>query len=304
MARTKQTGPEIKLYQIDTMVYLGTKNILTKLSMFAEFLKEGGVAVADQMKLNRARALERFDKNYKISDIKELTIDGQANETWLRRNGLLYSVDGRYELSPIANAIIREKITLADYCFLLLSKQWIKVKELGGKDDYKANLLSVILADFIDCHSVPVGDFVSRIGQLALDKYKDEYDGLTLSNQEAARFLIEPLLISRLIEENNGEYILNPKMQELAFDYANNSYQIKRIDQVACADEEYWNSFQYGFYDLINKDNELLYIKHYPHLFAMKELYKDNGALPLQQIVFGAPGTGKSFGIDEEYFPK
>lgn len=300
MARTKQTGPEIKLYQIDTMVYLGTKNILTKLSMFAEFLKEGGVAVADQMKLNRARALERFDKNYKISDIKELTIDGQANETWLRRNGLLYSVDGRYELSPIANAIIREKITLADYCFLLLSKQWIKVKELGGKDDYKANLLSVILADFIDCHSVPVGDFVSRIGQLALDKYKDEYDGLTLSNQEAARFLIEPLLISRLIEENNGEYILNPKMQELAFDYANNSYQIKRIDQVACADEEYWNSFQYGFYDLINKDNELLYIKHYPHLFAMKELYKDNGALPLQQIVFGAPGTGKSFGIDED----
>ena len=107
MARTKQTGPEIKLYQIDTMVYLGTKNIITKLSMFAEFIKEGGVAVADQMKLNRARALERFDKNYKISDIKELAIDGQANETWLRRNGLLYSVDDRYELSPVANAIIR-----------------------------------------------------------------------------------------------------------------------------------------------------------------------------------------------------
>ena len=119
MARNKQTGPEIKLYQIDTMLYLGTKNIITKLSMFAEFLKDGGVAIADQLNLNRARALERYEKNYKISDIKELTTDGQANETWLRKNGLLYSVGGRYELSPIANAIIRDKISLADYCFLL-----------------------------------------------------------------------------------------------------------------------------------------------------------------------------------------
>ena len=298
MARTKQTGPEIKLYQIDTMVYLGTKNIITKLSMFAEFLKEGGVAIADHLNLNRARALERYDKNYKISDIKELTTDGQANETWLRKNGLLYSVDGRYELSPIANAILNGKITLADYCFLLLTKQWIKIKELGGKDEYKENLLSIILTDLIK-HSIPVGDFVSHVGQIALDKYKDEYEGLALSNQEAARFLIEPLLISKLIEEKKGEYALNPNMQDLAADYVNNTKQIKRIDQVACADEEYWNSFQYGFYDLINKGNELLYIKHYPHLFAMKELYKDNGALPLQKIKYGAPGTGKSNGLKD-----
>ena len=300
MARNKQIGPEIKLYQIDTMVYLGTKNIITKLSMFAEFLKDGGVAIADQLNLNRARALERYDKNYRISDIKELTTDGQANETWLRKNGLLYSVDGRYELSPIANAIIKEKITLTDYCFLLLSKQWIKVKELGGKDEYKANMLSVILAEFITSQSIPVGEFVSHIGQIALNKYKDEYDGLALSNQEAARFLIEPLLISKLIVEKNGEYCLNPIMRDLATDYVNNAKQIKRIDQVACACEEYWNSFQYGFYDIVNKENEPLYIQQYPHLFAMKELYNDNGALPLQQIVYGAPGTGKSFGMDED----
>ena len=268
--------------------------------MFAAFLKDGGVAIADQLHLNRARALERYDRNYKISDIKELTIDGQATETWLRKNGLLYSIDGRYELSPIANAIIKEKITLADYCFLLLSKQWIKVKEVGGKDEYKANLLSVILADFISCQSIPIGDFVSHVGQMVLDKYKDEYYGLELSNQEAARFLIEPLLISKLIIGENGKYCLNPDMQDLVADYVNKSQQIKKIDQVACADEEYWNSFQYGLYDIVNIENEHLYVKHYPHLFAMKELYKEKCSLPLQQIVYGAPGTGKSFNMDED----
>ena len=262
--------------------------------MFVEFLKDGGVAIADQLNLNRARALERYDKNYKISDIKELTIDGQANETWLRKNGLLYSVGGRYELSPLANAIIRDKISLADYCFLLLSKQWIKVKKLGGKDEYKANLLSIILADFISCRSIPVNVFVSHVGQKALDLFKEEYSGLVLSNKEAARYLIEPLLISKLIKEEQGNYILNPEMQELAADYVQNSAFIKRIDQVTCADEEYWSSFQYGFYDIVNNENKHLYVRHYPHLFAMKELYKENGSLPLQQIFYGAPGTGKS----------
>ena len=268
--------------------------------MFAAFLKDGGVAIADQLHLNRARALERYDRNYKISDIKELTIDGQATETWLRKNGLLYSIDGRYELSPIANAIIKEKITLADYCFLLLSKQWIKIKEPGGKDEYKTNLLSVILADFISCLSIPIGDFVSHVGQIALDKYKDEYFGLALSNQEAARFLVEPLLISKLIIEKDDKYSLNPDMQDLVADYVNNSKQIKKINQVACADEEYWNSFQYGFYDIVNNENKHLYVRHYPQLFAMKELYKENGSLPLQQIYYGAPGTGKSHKIKDD----
>lgn len=301
MARNKQTGTEIKLYQIDTMIYLVTKNIITKLTMFAEFLKEGGVAIADQLNLNRARALERFDKNYKITDLKELaSVDGQANETWLRKNGLLYSVGGRYELSPIANAIIRNKISLSEYCFLLLSKQWIKIKEVGGHDVFKDNLLSVILKDMLECESIPVSDFVKHIGQIALRKYENVYSGLTLSNQEAARYLVDPLLISKLIIESKGNYVLSPEIVGLAEDYVSKANGIKRLDQVSCADEEYWNCFQYGIYDIINEENKSLYIKHYPRLFTMKEISKDNnGELPLQKIYYGAPGTGKSNEIKE-----
>ena len=300
MARKKQTVTELKLYQIDTMVYLGTKNIITKLSMFAEFLKEGGVTIADQLQLNRARALERFDKNYKITDIEELTIDGQANETWLRKNGLLNSVGGKYELSPIAKAILKEKISLADYCFLLLSKQWIKIKIVGGKDEYKDNLLSFILSDLLECKSIPESDFIAHIGQIALNKYKNSYNGLELSNQEAARYLIEPLLISKLITISNGNFVISPNIVELVTDYVSKANGINRIDQVSCADEEYWNSFQYGFYDIINEDNKSLYIKHYPNLFGMKGQNKNNGNPALQQIFYGAPGTGKSHSIKDD----
>ena len=294
MARTKQTGPEIKLYQIDTMLYLSTKNIITKLAMFTQFIKEGGIAVADSLKVNRARALERYDSNYKISDIEKSNNNGQANETWLRKNGLLDSGDGRYELSPIAMAINENKISYADYCFLLLSKQWIKVKELGRKDEYKENMLSFILQDLLSCKRILVSDFVSHFGGIAIDAYKEEYEGLSLSNQEAARYLIEPLQISGLIEEVDNYYLIPNKFIPLAKDYIINSKLIRRIDTVNCTDEEYWNSFQFGFYDLINESNESIYMQHYPHLFVMKNTYKKNGNLSLQQIFYGAPGTGKS----------
>lgn len=302
MARTKQTGPEVKLYQIDTMVYLGTKNILTKLSMFAEFIKCGGVAIADGNGINRAKALERFDKNYKIQEITSLTIDGQANETWLRKNGLLQSQNGKYELSPIAEAILDKRITLTEYCFLLLSKQWIRIKELGGKEDYMDNLLFIILEDLIK-EPIKKGEFVSHFGEKVLNMYKDNYEGLSLSNQEAARFLIEPLLLSNLMVEDEDNYILNSDYFELANDYIINHVMIKKFDEVSCPDEEYWNDFHYGFYDIVNDSNQPIYSKYYPHLFNRASANMAKAVpfdKPLQQIFYGAPGTGKSFQIDKD----
>lgn len=300
MARTKQTGPEVKLYQIDTMVYLGTKNILTKLSMFAEFIKCGGVAIADENGINRARALERFDKNYKIQEITTLAIDGQANETWLRKNGLLQSQNGKYELSPIAEAIIDKRITLSEYCFLLLSKQWIKIKDLGGKEDYKDNLLYIILEDLVK-GPIKKSEFVSHFGEKVLNKYKDNYVDLSLSNQEAARYLIEPLLLSNLMIEDKDKYLVSSDCLDLVNDYILLQVMIKKLNEVSCADEEYWNDFQFGFYDIVNDSNRAIYSKHYPHLFnrATSNMAKA-GTFDghLQQIYYGAPGTGKSYTVD------
>ena len=205
MARNKQIGPEIKLYQIDTMIYLTTKNIVSKIEMFSKFLEWGGIDQANSARINNARAVERFDKNYRISDIKDLnTIDGQANETWLRKSGFLVSTDSKYELSPIATAIIENKISIAEYCFLILSKQWVIIKKPGEPSEYKANLLALVLEILSNHGDVPAADFVTTINQDIVDKYIDEYDGLALSNQEASRFIIEPLLLSGiLVAEDN-----------------------------------------------------------------------------------------------------
>lgn len=299
MARNKQTLPEVKLYQIDTMIYLTAKNIITKLSMFSEFLHENGVLVADQLNLNRARALERYDKNYKISDIEDLSIDGQANETWLRKSGFLSSTKEKYELSSISQAILNHKITLSDYCFLILSKQWIKVKNLDGKEDYLENTLAVILEEMRSCDSISVDNFIKSIGDVVLVKYKNKYADLSLSNQEAARYLIEPLLLSGIIEESNNKYILSSSKKDLVDDYIKRANSIKRIDQVACDNEEYWNCFRFGFYDIIDDSNKTIYINHYPNLFQVQKndmIY----SFPLQQIFYGAPGTGKSHSIEEK----
>lgn len=301
MARNKQTNPEVKLYQIDTMVYLTAKNIISKIEMFSKFLEWGGLNLANSIGLNKARALELFDKNYKISDIKDLDTSSQANETWLRKSGFLVSTDGRYELSPIAAAILEKRISIAEYCILILSKQWISIKKPAEASEYKSNLLAIILK-ILNAGAMPEKDFVSTINKAIVDTYVGEYEGLALSNKEAARFLTEPLLLSGLIEKSNDDYKLSDKHKELVDNYILHYEKIKTPDEVTCNEEEYLNSFKYGLYDIVNKDNEHIYSTIYPGLFKYKQVSSVNtgNLLPMQSIYYGAPGTGKSHTINKE----
>lgn len=300
MARNKQIGPEIKLYQIDTMIYLTTKNIVSKIEMFSKFLEWGGIDQANSARINNARAVERFDKNYRISDIKDLnTIDGQANETWLRKSGFLVSTDSKYELSPIATAIIENKISIAEYCFLILSKQWVIIKKPGEPSEYKANLLALVLEILSNHGDVPAADFVTTINQDIVDKYIDEYDGLALSNQEASRFIIEPLLLSGILVAEDNVYRLSVKHIELIENYLLNYNKIKNPNELPCLEESYLNCFEYGVFDIIDADNEPVYANLYPGLFK-QTASKDNAvddSMARQQIYYGAPGTGKSHTI-------
>ena len=303
MARNKQIGPEIKLYQIDTMIYLTTKNIVSKIEMFSKFLEWGGIDQANSARINNARAVERFDKNYRISDIKDLNaIDGQANETWLRKSGFLVSTDSKYELSPIATAIIENKISIAEYCFLILSKQWVIIKKPGEPSEYKANLLALVLEILSNHGDVPAADFVTTINQDIVNKYIDEYDGLALSNQEASRFIIEPLLLSGILVAEDNVYRLSVKHIELIENYLLNYNKIKNPNELPCLEESYLNCFEYGVFDIIDADNEPVYANLYPGLFK-QTASKDNAvddSMARQQIYYGAPGTGKSHKIKEK----
>lgn len=302
MARNKQTGPEIKLYQIDTMLYLTTKNIVSKIGMFSSFIEWGGQEMANIIGLNKARALERFDKNYKINDIQKLdNINGQANETWLRKSGFLISIDDKYELSPIATAIIEHKISIAEYCFFILSKQWIVIKKPNEKVEYKSNLLALLFEFLSNNAEIAIGNFVEAVNEFILNKYNNEYINLALSNMEAARFLIEPLLLSGILEEDEAVYRLSQKYIEIVDNYLMNYSKIKNPNELLCIEESYLNSFKYGVFDIINSENENIYSSLYPNLFNLENYNIDTSSAVVdrQKIYYGAPGTGKSNKIEE-----
>lgn len=297
MARNKQTGPEIKLYQIDTMIYLTAKNIVSKIEMFSKFLEWGGINKANNAGVNKARALERFDKNYKISDIEDLnTIDGQANETWLRKSGFLVSTDGKYELSPVATAIIENKVSIAEYCFLILSKQWVTIKNPGEASQYKTNLLALVL-DILSNHGeIAIADFVTTVNQDIVDKYISDYKGLALSNQEASRFLIDPLLLSGILETGDGVYRISEKHKELIDNYLVNYSRIQNPSELSCIEEHYLNCFKYGVFDIIDEENQRLYLDLYPNLLKSRNanISVKEDRLHKQCIYYGCPGSGKS----------
>lgn len=302
MARNKQTGPEIKLYQIDTMIYLTAKNIVSKIEMFSKFLEWGGINKANNAGVNKARALERFDKNYKISDIEDLnTIDGQANETWLRKSGFLVSTDGKYELSPVATAIIENKVSIAEYCFLILSKQWVTIKNPGEASQYKTNLLALVL-DILSNHGeIAIADFVTTVNQDIIDKYMPDYKGLTLSNQEASRFLIDPLLLSGILETGDGVYRISEKHKELIDNYLVNYSRIQNPYELSCIEEHYLNCFKYGVFDIIDEENQSLYLDLYPNLLKSRNanISVKEDVLNKQCIYYGCPGSGKSHKVKE-----
>ena len=300
MARLKQTNTTIKLYEIDTMAYLGVKMIRTKLMMLDEFINHGGLDYAKNNNVKLAVALERFDVNMNTSEITTLTKDTQANETWFRKSGFLDSSNNVYKLSPVATSILNRSISLDEYAMLILSKQWIKVKEVGKPEDYKDNLLAVIIDYFKAIGSCKAIDFVKDFGDYVLGKYSGAYPALTSSNSDAARYVVEPLLLSRIMEENNGSYSLNSTLMPILDEYLQLHAGIRDIPTAGITEEQYFNCFNYGLYDITFVTSKTLFETEYPNLFKSRNSGLNYFKNADKRILYGAPGTGKSFRINHE----
>lgn len=297
MARNKQEGPELKLYEIDTMQYLTKKNIAYGVTTLAEFCRNNGPEIAKQANLTVGKALERFKESFNVQDIVNGTNNGSAYDTWLRKNGFLNSQNDRYELSPLGSALRSSAIEERDFCFLLLSKQWIKITDVGTPDEYKRNLLAFLFEKIKDGSLTLESAFVEQVGQLSLDSFASQYEGLKLSNKEAARFLVDPLKIADIISVENGQVVLTEYARSIADDFLRNEDKLKSPSQVDGSEETFWNSTKYGVYDLISPENSDLYKKAYPRLFCLKCERSCVDMECKQKIFYGAPGTGKSFSV-------
>ena len=96
--RRKQTGPELKLFELDTLKYITEANIR--------------------------------DSIHYIGLIPERM--SAADITFARKSGLLDSSSNTVHLSKVALHFILDSITYREYAFLMLSKQWIKTTNIGN----------------------------------------------------------------------------------------------------------------------------------------------------------------------------
>lgn len=298
MARNKQIGPELKLYDLDTVAYLSPKNVMQNITLLKSFIDHDGITFAQKANLRLPIALERFAKNYKTSDILSLTSTTQANDTWLRKSGLLDSANGNYDLSPLAKAVLNHEISLAEYSFVMLSKQWIYITDLSpAPKTYKRSLLAFIFDIFKKNKQISVNNFINIVNKEALNTYQNQSNTLKLSNQDAARYLIEPLLMAEVMQVNNGNYELYPDISQIADEFIRNESLLQKPNTLTFT-ETFWNDFSYGVFDVpITTEFE----KKYPNLFKinLKHVTKVSNDEPLQQIFYGAPGTGKSHKTNE-----
>ena len=96
--RRKQTGPELKLFELDTLKYVTSDNVKDSIQYIGIYP-------------------ERMSS---------------ADVTFARKSGLLDSASGKFHLSSVALHYILNVISYREYAFLMLSKQWIKTTNIGN----------------------------------------------------------------------------------------------------------------------------------------------------------------------------
>lgn len=226
--RRKQIGPELKLFELDTLRYITSDNVK--------------------------------DSIYYIGIYPERM--SPADITFARKSGLIETSSNILRLSKIAIHYILGAISYREYAVLMLSKQWIKTTNVKNKPTvYNEPLLPFILEEIQIRGSVNKTTFTQEINQsLAL-----KYFPATLSNADPMRYIHNLLIASELIVVEGNEYIINPLTTALVEDMVNNRGRIiPPTDETEY--ESYWNTLEHGIFDIINLENKNLYFALYPNL--------------------------------------
>lgn len=226
--RRKQIGPELKLFELDTLKYISPDNIKDSIHYIGIFP-------------------ERMSS---------------ADITFARKSGLLDSSFERLVLSKVALHYILNVITYREYAFLILSKQWIKTINVGGDPNiYNESLLACILEEIETRGHMQKSGFTQEMDKVISSKYAP----IILSNSDSLRYVRGLLLASELVIEEGDYYSINPFASALVNDFIHNSSDIIPPTEES-EYESYWNTLEHGIYDIINSSNRNLYSTFYPNL--------------------------------------
>lgn len=294
----------IQFGTVDGLVNISQDPILCFVKGIDEFVTQGGPAYANREGLSYGAAFQRFvepvyidkTKPYTLLSVKRpvLTRSGAeqspARGTFCKKMGLL-KIDesiGLFEITPIGKAILNSEISIEEYAFILLSKMGI------FKDgEYVGNLLNYI-TKYFQSHAT--------ISQNSLEKdikltYNDPIIVKTrldiIINSLVATGLFTKVTSDIFVLSGTGE-------AELLVDYNKRSNQIGKA-KIDTSKEysEYIGNLEYGgIFDILTYNNIDIYSRFFPNLF--KYMRSDKNYKSLQQIFYGAPGTGKSNTIKRE----
>lgn len=230
--RRKQTGPELKLFELDTLKYITPDNLKDSIHYIGIYP-------------------ERMSA---------------ADVTFARKSGLLDSSFDRLILSKVALSFIFDVISYHEYAFLILSKQWIKTTNVGNEIPiYNEPLLVYILDEIQTRGRMPKSTFTQDMDEVLAAKYAP----IMLSNTNSLRYVKGLLLASKLVVEDGGAYIINPLTTALVRDLIlNRNHFVPPTEDSEY--ESYWNTMEHGVFDILNSTNQHLYSTFYPNLINEK----------------------------------
>lgn len=226
--RRKQTGPELKLFELDTLKYISPDNIKDSIHYIGIFP-------------------ERMSS---------------ADITFARKSGLLDTSLGCMVLSEVALHFALGVISFREYAFLMLSKQWIKTTNIGNEPSiYNEPLLVCILDEIQTRGRISKTSFTQDMDEVVASKYAP----IILSNSDSLRYVRGLLLASELVVEEENNYIINPEATALVRDLILNRNNFVPPTEVS-EYESYWNTMEHGVFDIVGYTNKNLYLEFYPNL--------------------------------------
>lgn len=212
-----------------------------------------------------------------------------AYVTYCKKMGLL-ETDGSklFQLTPVGQALNAGEIDLHEYALLYMSKQGIFID-----GQYKENLLVHVANIFKVSSSVTTDELLLSIAT----KYGDSDFQKTRSD-----IILGALCTAKILCKINNTYVLAGIAQAQILDLfaENGKYISPALLDTNPQYADYVGTFKYGLYDFLNEKNISSFAHLYPNLMNyLQEKDKQNPSLPLQQIFYGAPGTGKSHKVKE-----